>query len=90
MDPAIQKKIDAALAKTIEPQSELPIVDLGLVSNVRFSEALSSIEITLARGFPQGMCKTCAAIDIVVGEGLERRTREAFEKEFPGFTILVS
>ncbi|HAP55376.1 MAG: hypothetical protein LWX23_10005 [Spirochaetia bacterium] len=90
MDPAIQKKIDAALAGAIEPQSELPIVDLGLVSNVRYSEALSSIEITLARGFPQGMCKACAAIDIVTAEGLERRTREAFEKEFPGFKIIVS
>jgi metal-sulfur cluster biosynthetic enzyme len=89
MDPAIQKKIDAALARVIEPQSELPIVDLGLVSNVRYNGSLSSIEITLARGFPQGMCKTCAAIDIVTGEGLERRTREAFEKEFPGFNIIV-
>ncbi len=89
MDPKIQKRIDAALAKVIEPQSELPIAELGLVSNIRYSEALSSIEITLARGFPQGMCKACAAIDIVTGEGLERRAREAFEKEFPGFRIIV-
>ena len=89
MDPKIQKRIDDALSTIIEPQSELPIADLGLVSNIRYSEALSSIEITLARGFPRGMCKACAAIDIVTGEGLERRTREAFEKEFPGFRIIV-
>ncbi len=89
MDPKIQKRIDDALSRIIEPQSELPIADLGLVSNIRYSEALSSIEISLAHGFPRGMCPACAAVDVVTGEGLQRRTREAFEKEFPGFRIIV-
>ena len=35
MDPEIQKKIDAALDRVREPHSELPIVDLARVSNVR-------------------------------------------------------
>jgi metal-sulfur cluster biosynthetic enzyme len=90
MDPVIQRKIEAALSGVIEPQSELPITDLGLVSNVRYSEALSSIEISMAKGFPRGMCPACAAVDIVTSEGLERRTREAFEKEFPGFHIIIN
>lgn len=89
MDQKIQKRIDDALSKIIEPQSELPIADLGLISNIRYSEALSSIEISLAKGFPRGMCPACAAVDIVTGEGLERRAREVFEKEFPGFRIII-
>lgn len=89
MDPEIQKKIDAALARVREPQSELPIVDLGLVSNVRYDEKGKSIELRLAIGYAAGNCPACLAINGVVGAGIARRAREEFEKEFPGFSITV-
>ncbi len=89
MDPEVKKKIDSALARVKEPQSDLPIVDLGLVSNVRYSEKDKSVELTLAIGYPPGQCPACIAVNGVVGAGIARRAREEFEKEFPGFAIIV-
>lgn len=89
MDTEIRKKIDDALARVLEPQSNVPIVDLGLVKNVRYSAAESSILLTLAIGYPPGQCPACVAINGVVKEGIERRARESFEKEFPGMTIII-
>ncbi len=89
MNPEIQKKIDAALARVREPQSELPIVDLGLVSNVRYDEKGKSIELRLAIGYAAGNCPACLAVNGVVGAGIARRAREEFVKEFPGFAIVV-
>lgn len=89
MSPTIQKMIDAALARVKEPQSELPIVDLGLVSNVLYSEKEKSIEVRLAIGYAAGNCPACVAINGVVGAGIARRATEEFQKEFPDFTIVV-
>ncbi|MCX7027015.1 MAG: iron-sulfur cluster assembly protein [Spirochaetes bacterium] len=89
MDPEIQKKIDAALARVKEPQSNVPIVDLGLVSNIRYSEKEKSIEISLAIGYAAGNCPACVAINGVVGAGIARRAAEEFQKDFPDFRIIV-
>ncbi len=89
MDPEIRKRIDAALANIREPQSDVPIVDLGLVSNVRYSEKEKSIELTLAIGYAAGNCPACVAINGVVGAGIARRASEEFMKAFPGFKIIV-
>ena len=89
MDPEIKKKIDAALARVKEPQSDVPIVDLGLVGNVRYSEAKKAIELTLAIGYPPGQCPACLAVNGVVKEGTVRRASEEFKKEFPGFEIII-
>ena len=89
MDPEIRKRVDAVLAKVKEPQSDVPIVDLGLVSNVRYSEKEKSIELTLAIGYAAGHCPACLAINGVVGAGIARRAQEEFQKEFPGFSIIV-
>lgn len=89
MDPEIKNRIDAALARVKEPQSDVPIVDLGLVSNIRYSEKEKSIELRLAIGYPAGNCPACVAINGVVGAGIVRRATEEFTKEFPGFTIII-
>ena len=89
MDPEAKRKIDAALARVKEPQSDVPIVDLGLVGNVRYSAEQKAIEVTLAIGYPPGQCPACLAINGVVKQGIMRRTAEEFQKEFPGFSITV-
>jgi len=38
MDPEMKKKIDETLAQVKEPQSEEPIVNLGLLEKVTYSE----------------------------------------------------
>lgn len=89
MDPVIQKRIDAALSRVKEPQSDVPIVDLGLVSNVRYSDKEKHIEIILAIGYPAGHCPACLAVNDVIGIGIQRRVDEEFRKEFPGFEISI-
>lgn len=90
MDPEVKKKIDAALGRIKEPQSELPITDLGLVRNIRYSEKEMALEISLAVGYPSGHCPACAAINSVVEKTIERLVKEEFGREFPGYRILVS
>jgi metal-sulfur cluster biosynthetic enzyme len=89
MDPDVKKKIDAALARVKEPQSDVPIVDLGLVGNVRYNGEEKAVELTLAIGYPPGQCPACLAINGVVKQGIVRRALEEFRKEFPGFSITV-
>jgi len=89
MDPEVKKKIDAALARVKEPQSDVPIVDLGLVGNVRYSVAEKTIQVTLAIGYPPGQCPSCLAINAIVKQGIVRRANEEFRKEFPGFSIII-
>lgn len=89
MDPEVKKKIDAALARVKEPQSELPINDLGIVQNIRYSEKEMAVEVSLAVGYPSGYCPACAAINSVVEKTIERLVMEEFGKEFPGYRILV-
>lgn len=89
MEPEVKKKIDMALARVKEPQSDVPIVDLGLVGNVRYSEKEKTLILTLAIGYPPGQCPACSAINGVVKEGIVRRSKMEFEKEFPGFEIIV-
>ena len=89
MDPKIKEKIDAALARVKEPQSDVPIVDLGLVGNIRYSATEKTIQITLAIGYPPGQCPACLAINAVVKQGIVRRAYEEFKKEFPGLTIII-
>jgi metal-sulfur cluster biosynthetic enzyme len=89
MKPEMRKKIDAALARIKEPQSEVPIVDLGLVSKVNYNEGERRIRLSLAIGYPQGQCPACIAINGLVGAGIVRRAQAEFEKEFPGYDIVV-
>lgn len=89
MDSQIQKRIDKALARVLEPQSNVPIVDLGLVEKVTYSEKEKTIILTLAIGTPRFECPACSAINGVVKEGVIRRAQEAFTEEFPDMTIIV-
>lgn len=89
MEPEVKKKIDAALQRVKEPQSDVPIVELGLVGNVRYSETKKTIAVTLVIGTPRFQCPACSAINGVVKAGIERRVLEEFGKEFPGFSVIV-
>lgn len=89
MDPEMKKRIDATLAQIREPQSDVPIVDLGLVQKLTYSEKENTLLLRLAIGYPPGECPACLAINEVVKNGIVRRAREAFERAFPELTILI-
>ncbi|MEN6490923.1 MAG: hypothetical protein ABFC85_02940 [Rectinema sp.] len=89
MDPEMQKKIDETFVQVKEPQSDVPIVDLGLVEKVTYSAKEKILLIHLAIGTPRWQCPACSAINGVVKEGIVRRAKEAFEKAFPELSIVV-
>lgn len=89
MDPNMQKRIDRAFTNVKEPQSDVPIVDLGLVEKVTYSEKEKTLLIRLAIGDLRWQCPACSAINGVVKQGIVRRAKEAFEKEFPELQIIV-
>ena len=89
MDPEMRKKIDETFAKVREPQSDAPIVDLGLVQKVTYSQKEKTLLIQLAIGYPPGECPACLAINGVIKKGVVRRAKEAFEAAFPELKILV-
>jgi len=89
MDLEMQKKIDNVLARIKEPQSELPIVDLGLVEKVTYSAQQQTLLLRLAIGTPRWQCPACSAINGVVKAGIVRRAQEAFEAAFPELKIII-
>ena len=89
MDPEMRKKIDETFAKVREPQSDTPIVDLGLVEKVTYSEKEKTLLLRLSIGYPPGECPACLAINEVIKEGIVWRAKEAFEAAFPELKILV-
>lgn len=89
LDSEIQKRIDSALAKVKEPQSDVPIVDLGLVNKVTYSAREKTLVVSLAIGTPRFQCPACSAINGVVKQGIERRIVEKFSEEFPDHRIIL-
>ncbi|MDA3951744.1 MAG: iron-sulfur cluster assembly protein [Spirochaeta sp.] len=86
-DPAVQEKIDAILKRVRDPESDLPIADLNLVQRVRVSDdhSLIYLDVPFDRHTPG--CMTCAGIAMTIVAGIKRRLVEAFEQEFPGYTV---
>ena len=89
MDPEMKKKIDETLAQVKEPQSDEPIVNLGLLEKVTYSEKEKTMLVKLAIGTPRWQCPACSAINGVVKAGIVRRAQEAFERAFPELKIIV-
>ncbi|MCX7775485.1 MAG: hypothetical protein WHT81_03310 [Rectinemataceae bacterium] len=89
MDPEMKKKIDETLAKVREPQSDVPIADLGLVEKITYSQKENTLLIALVTGLLPYQCPACSALNTVVLEGIRRRALEAFQEAFPDLTIIV-
>ncbi len=89
MDPEMKKNIDAVLARVKEPQSDIPIADLGLVEKVTYSKNEKTLLVQLVSGLLPYQCPACSAINGVVLEGIRRRLQESFEMQFPELRIII-
>lgn len=87
LDTVVRHKFDDILARVKESQSELSIAELGLVKKLTYSAKEKVIVIHMDRPYDRFECPACMAVDDEVRKGIERRLREEFEKEFPGFTV---
>jgi metal-sulfur cluster biosynthetic enzyme len=87
MSPEMTRKIDAVLEKIRDPESGLPVAQLGLVRRVRYSEKDRRLYIftDAYRHLPH--CVTCAAIAETIIATIARDITAEFQKEFPDLTI---
>jgi metal-sulfur cluster biosynthetic enzyme len=89
MDPEMKKNIDEALSSVREPQSNIPIADLGLVEKITYSEKEKTLLVRLVSGLLPYQCPACSAINGIVLEGIRRRLRESLEMHFPQLHIII-
>jgi len=87
MHPEMTRKIDAILARVKDPESGLPLDRLGLVTRVRYNEALQEVYIFTDFTDHLPSCFTCRGIAMAIMSSLVRDLRGEFEKEFPDITI---
>ena len=85
MEKTVQDKIDFILDRVKEEQSGMSAAQLGIVQKVRFHEGKKGITIFL---HPMGRMKSCCSVmNMMFLENLENLMKEAFNQEFPGFSI---
>ena len=87
MDPEIATKFDTVLERIKDPESGLPLSQLGVVGRFRHSEEGRTIYVFTDFGDHRPGCLTCAGISMAIENTIERRLREELQKEFPGFSV---
>lgn len=87
LDQVTKAKFDRVLTGVVEPQSELSIGELGLVSKFGYYPADRTIQVHLDVCSLDYQCPACYAVDDFIIGTLERRIRAALLEEFPDWTI---
>lgn len=84
----MKRKIDAVLDRVKDPESDLPISRLGVVTRLRYNDEKK--ELYVFSDFLSHMpgCMTCVGIAATVIDGIKRRLLAEFQAEFPELTIL--
>lgn len=87
MSPDMIRKIDAVLERVRDPESDLPVAQLGLIRRVRYSEKEGRLYIftDAYRHLPH--CVTCAAIAETIIATIVRDVTAEFKKELPDLTV---
>lgn len=86
-DPAVQATIDRILDEVRDPESGLPISELGLVRRVRVASAHQIIYLDVPFDNHTPGCLTCAGIAMTIIAGIRRELTRAFEDAFPGYHV---
>ncbi len=86
-DPVVQDKIDTILREVRDPESGLPICDLGLVQRVRVSDEhrVIYLDVPFDRHVPG--CMACTGIAMTIIMGIRRDLIESFKERFPGYSV---
>ena len=86
-DPAIQARIDAILQDVTDPESGLPIAELGLVRRVRVAEAAGVVYLDVPFDEHAPGCMACVGLAMPIIMGIRRDLTSAFQAGFPGYRI---
>jgi metal-sulfur cluster biosynthetic enzyme len=90
MDPEMQRKIDAILARVKEPETLRSVGDLNLVKRVRYSPGSNLFELFMDIANPRSSCFVCGVVTANIQRTIERELQEAFERDFPGCRVTFS
>ncbi|TFG79915.1 MAG: hypothetical protein E4H20_11490 [Spirochaetales bacterium] len=87
---SVRVKFDAILERVKEPQSELSLAELGLVSKMTyFANDRTIIAYMNFADTSPAACPACYAIDDLVKQSIARDLRDAILVDFPGWTVEI-
>jgi metal-sulfur cluster biosynthetic enzyme len=87
MDQAVADRFEEVLEEVKDPESNLPVARLGVVTRFRYNEEQRTIYVFTGYGSHRPGCLTCAGVSAAIEHGINRRLGEALEQRFPGFSI---
>lgn len=87
MNPEMINKIDAVLDRVKDPESGLPVSQLGLIKRVRFSDAKKKLYVFTDFQSHMPDCKTCVFIAKLVADNILRNLAVEFNLEFPDLEV---
>lgn len=87
MNPEMINKIDAVLDRVKDPESGLPVSQLGLIKRVRFSDAKKKLYVFTDFQSHMPDCKTCVFIAKLVADNILRNLAVEFNLEFPDLDV---
>jgi metal-sulfur cluster biosynthetic enzyme len=87
MNQEMIQKIDAVLERVKDPESDLPVAQLGVVRRVRYNEELKKLYVFTDFYSHLPKCVTCAAIASTIASTIVRDLKAGFEAEFPDLFV---
>jgi metal-sulfur cluster biosynthetic enzyme len=87
MKPEMIQKIDSILERVKDPESDLPVAQLGLIQRVRYNEEKKKMYIftNLDKHVPK--CNTCRFIGAALAARIFKDLEIAFNVEFPDLSV---
>ena len=87
MKPEMIQKIDAILERVKDPESDLPVAQLGLIQRVRYNEEKKKMYIFTNLNEHVPKCSTCRFIAAGMVARITRDLEAAFKAEFPDLSV---
>jgi metal-sulfur cluster biosynthetic enzyme len=87
MSAKVQEKFDRILENVKDPESSLPLSDLGVVEKFRYHEEGKKIYVFTKFQSHRPSCMTCVGISLALEKSIDRLIEEELQKEFPGFSV---
>ena len=87
MSPEMKQKIENVLERVKDPESDLPIAQLGLVNRILYSEKEKKLVVFTNNYSNVPNCVTCAVIGWTIMSMIIRKLTTEFQKEFSDLTI---
>ncbi|HKK65684.1 MAG TPA: hypothetical protein VJ967_07505 [Clostridia bacterium] len=87
MDQKVKNKLDAVLENVKDPESNLPIGDLGVIEKFRYSEEGSTIYVFTKFNSHRPACMTCVGISMAIENTLYRLIKEELNRQFSDFKV---